>query len=788
MKTQTAKRGYTFAADLAWTVLEKASRRREGVGFPAIFTKLATSNQQSPVSNYAGITPDAANSNHDATRHSLHSTRPEFLRNIAPMVIPGIARPIIGSLLTVMQATPLLTASEMVKPPVAKRIPKEILTHGDKRVDDYFWLREKTNAQVIAYLEAENSYTEAWMGPTKALQEKLYKEILGHLKETDSSAPLQRGDYFYYSRTEEGKNYPIHCRKHRSLEANEGIILDVNELAKGYKYFHVAVALPTDNNQLFAYSTDTNGYRQYTLRIKDLGTGNLRSEKFERVDDVVWTPDNKTIFFVTEDAVTKRRDSVYRFALGAGQPERIYFEPDELFDVRIGRSLDRKYIFVTSESKLSTEVRFLSMDEPSGGLKLIQRKEPDHKYFASHREGLFYLRTNDQAKNYRIMRVSVEKPSKEKWQEYVAHDPAVKIEELELFQNHDVLAERFNGLDRIRIVNARDGTSHTIGLPEPVYTVGIDANVEFATNVLRFHYQSLVSPSSVFNYDMVTRERRLVKQVEVPGYDPVKYQSERIFVTASDGTRIPCSIVSKKGTKRDGKSPSFLYAYGSYGISMAPGFSYQRLALLDRGVICVLAHIRGGGEMGELWRDEGRMNRKMNTFTDFIACAEYLVREKYTSTDRLVIEGGSAGGMLMGAVVNLRPDLFKAVIAKVPFVDVLNSMLDASLPLTTSEYIEWGNPNIQDEYNYMRTYSPYDNVRAQSYPAMLVRVSLNDSQVPYWEGAKWVAKLRTTKTDSNVLLLKANLGAGHGGASGRYDAMRDTAFDYAFILTRVGLE
>lgn len=707
-----------------------------------------------------------------------------FLRNISLMVFLRVA--LLVSSLMMFDSTPLRAAFQTTNPPLAKRIPKEIVTHGDKRVDDYFWLREKTNSQVIAYLEAENSYTDALMAPTKALQEKLYGEILGHLKETDSSTPLQRGEYFYYSRTEEGKNYRIHCRKQGSLEASEEIILDVNELAKGYKYLEVAVALPTDNNHLFAYSTDTNGYRQYTLRIKNLGTGKLLPERFERVDAVVWAPDNKTIFFVTEDAVTKRRDSVYRFALGASEPERIYFEPDELFDVRIDRSLDRKYIFVTSESKLSTEVRFISAEEPNGGLKLIQPREPDHKYFASHRDGLFYLRTNDKAKNYRIVRVPVEKPSKENWKEYIAHDPAVKIEEFELFKDHDVLAERFDGLDRIRIVNARDKTSHTIGLPEPAYSLEIGANVEFATNVLRFHYQSLVSPTSVFNYDMATRERKLLKQMEVPGYDPIKYQSERVFVSASDGTKIPCSIVYKKGTKRDGKSPLFLYAYGSYGISIPPGFSYQRLALLDRGVICVIAHIRGGGEMGEVWRDEGRMNRKMNTFTDFIACAEYLVREKYTAADRLVIEGGSAGGMLMGAVVNIRPDLFKAVIAKVPFVDVLNSMLDASLPLTTSEYIEWGNPTIKEEYNYMRTYSPYDNVRAQSYPAMLVRVSLNDSQVPYWEGSKWVAKLRTTKTDANVLLLKANMGAGHGGASGRYDAMRDTAFDYAFILAQIG--
>jgi oligopeptidase B len=491
---------------------------------------------------------------------------------------------------------------------------------------------------------------------------------------------------------------------------------------------------------------------------------------------------------VTEDEVTKRRDSVHRHKLGTRETERIYFDPDELFDIEASRSLDRKYLFVTSESKLSTEVRFLSLADPAGALKVLQPREPDHKYFAAHRDGFFYLRTNDKAKNYRVMTTPVDKTGKENWREYIPHNPAVKIEEVELFKDFDVIAERFDGLDRIRIQNPKDKTSHVIDLPDPAYSMGMDANPEFATNVLRFHYQSLVSPNSVFHYDMEQRSRKLVKQTEVLGYDATKYQSERVFVSASDGTKIPCSMVYKKGMKRDGNNPLFLYAYGSYGLSMDPNFSFQRLALLDRGFIFVIAHIRGGGEMGEVWRDQGRMKEKMNTFTDFIACAEYLIREKYTSANRLAIEGGSAGGLLMGAVTNLRPDLFKAVIAKVPFVDVLNTMLDASLPLTTSEYIEWGNPNTKDEYDYIKTYSPYDNVRAQNYPAMLIRVSLNDSQVPYWEGAKWAAKLRATKKDSNPLLLKVTMGAGHGGVSGRYDALRDTALDYAFFLTQLGVE
>ena len=691
---------------------------------------------------------------------------------------------IAGSL---VMAACMVNFSEELKTPSAKRMPKEIVTHGDRRVDDYFWLREKTNAEVTGYLEAENAYAEAVMAPTKELQSRLYREMLSHLKETDSTAPLKRGDYFYYNRTEEGKNYGIHCRKHKTVEAPEEIILEVNELAKGHSYFNVGIALPADDNVLLAYTTDTTGYRQYTLQIKNLPEGKLLPEKFERVTDVVWAPDNKTLFYVTEDPVTKRSDTVYRYEVGSGKPEKIYFDPDELFDVSVRRSLDRKYLFVSSESKLSTEVRFLRMDGREESLKLIRAREPDHKYFAGHRDGLFYFRTNDKAKNYRVMTAPVESPGKEKWKEYIAHDPTVKIEEIVLFKDHDAIEERHNGLERIRSRNAASGESHVIEQPEPVYELGLDANVEFATNTLRMHYQSLVTPFTVLNYDMATRERTRLKQVEVPMYDAEQYQGERAFALAADGTKIPISVVYRKGMKKDGSHPLFLYGYGSYGISIPASFNYQRLALLDRGVIFAIAHIRGGGEMGETWRDQGRMKQKMNTFTDFIACAEYMIREKYTSADKLVTAGGSAGGLLMGATLNLRPDLFKAAVAYVPFVDVLNTMLDASLPLTTSEYIEWGNPNNKDEYEYIKSYSPYDNVKRQKYPAMLVRTSLNDSQVPYWEAAKWVAKLRTIKTDSNVLLLKTNMGAGHGGASGRYDALHDTAFDYAFLLTQLGI-
>ena len=696
-------------------------------------------------------------------------------------------------LMTVSTATPQTPSSvqrttPMPVPPVAKMVRKEIVTHGDKRLDDYFWLREKTNAEVIAYLEAENAYGDAVTRPQQPFRERLYGEMLGHLKETDSSAPVRRGEFFYYTRTEKGKSYPIFCRKRGSLKAPEEIILDQNALAEGHKFFSLGAFVPSDDNRLLAYTTDSTGYRQYTLHIKDLRSGKLLPEQFERVDEVVWATDNKTIFFVTENEVTKRQDEFHRHTLGSASAERIYFEPDELFDLSVDRSRDRAFVFLTAESKLSTEVRFLPAGQPDALLRLVQPREPDHKYFVSHRRGQFYIRTNDKAKNYRVAVTPVEHPGKEAWKEFIAHNPAVKIDDLDLFAGHAVVSERENGLERIRIINLENQQSHAIELPEPTYALAVDSNPEFDTTLLRFRYQSLVTPSSYYDYDMNTRRRTLVKQTKVPGYKPANYVSERIFATASDGTKIPCSLVYRKGMQRNGRNPLFLYAYGSYGHSVPAAFSYARLALLDRGVVYAMTHIRGGGEMGEVWRDQGRMMLKRNTFTDFIACAEHLIGEKYTSADRLAIQGASAGGLLMGAVVNMRPDLFRVVIAQVPFVDVLNTMLDASLPLTTSEYIEWGNPNEKAAYDYMKTYSPYDNVARQNYPAMLVRVSLNDSQVPYWEGAKFAAKLRALKTDQNVLLLKTNTGAGHGGASGRYDALHDLAFDYAFVLGELGIK
>ena len=674
------------------------------------------------------------------------------------------------------------------QPPMAEKKTKITNIHGVTLEDDYFWLREKTNPAVLAHLQAEDAYAQAMMKHTAPLQEKLYNEMLGHIKQTDTNVPYRWGNYFYYTRTEEGKQYPIFCRKKGSVDAPEEIVLDQNELAKGQKFMSVGAFVPSDDGNLLAYSTDNTGYRQYTLQVKDLRTGQLFPERIERVDSVVWANDNKTFFYVTEDAITKRSDKFFRHVLGSDKSDLVYEEKDELFDIGIDRSRDNAVIFLQAFSKTSTESRYLLAAEPNSELKVIIPRQPDHEYDVDYRDHLFYIRTNKGAKNFRIVTAPVNDPSEKNWKEFVEHRPAVKIEGINLFASHAVLSEWENGLQQLEVVNFKTNKRNRIEFPEPVYSAGLSSNREYNTNVVRYSYNSLVRPNSVFDYDMNTGKSTLLKQTEVPGgFNVDNYKSERVFATASDGTKIPMSMVYRKGVKLDGSAPLLLYGYGSYGLSIPPGFSSNRLSLLDRGVIFVIGHIRGGGELGEEWRQAGRMMSKMNTFTDFIACAETLINKKYTSKDRLVIQGGSAGGLLMGAVTNMRPDLFKAVVSQVPFVDVLNTMLDASIPLTTSEYIEWGNPNEKPAFEYMKTYSPYDNVAKKDYPAMLVKVSLNDSQVPYWEGTKLVAKLRAMKTDKNPLLLKVNFGAGHGGASGRYDALREAAFDYAFMLWQMGV-
>jgi oligopeptidase B len=679
-------------------------------------------------------------------------------------------------------------SSMMLQPPTTEKKPRVTNINGDRMVDDYFWLREKSNPAVIAHLKAENAYASAIMKPTEGLQDKLYHEILSHIKQTDKGVPYRWGDYFYYTRTVEGQQYPIYCRQHGSTSAPEEVLLDLNEMAKGQKFMAVGSFAPSDDGNILAYSTDNTGYRQYTLHFKNLKTGELLSDHMDRVDDVAWITDNRTIFYVTEDEVSKRNDKLWRHVLGTDKYELIYEEKDELFDIGVDRTRDKAVILLGAFSKTSTEFRYLPANDAAATWKIILPRQAGHEYDVDHRADLFYIRTNKGAKNFRVVTAPVADPAEKNWKEFIAHRPAVKIEGLDLFSNYAALSEWENGLQQIEIVNFKDSSRHRIAFPEPVYAAGLAANREFNTSVLRYNYQSLTTPSSVFDYDMSTRKATLLKQQEVPGgFDKANYKTERVFATAADGTKIPMSVVYRRSVKLDGSAPLLLYGYGSYGISIPPTFSASRLALLDRGVVYAIAHIRGGGELGEPWREAGRMMNKINTFTDFIACAEHLVNNKYTSKDRLVIQGGSAGGLLMGAVANMRPDLFKAVVAQVPFVDVLNTMLDASLPLTTSEYIEWGNPHEKAAYDYMKKYSPYDNIHKANYPAMLVKVSLNDSQVPYWEGSKFVAKLRDYKTDHNPLILQVNMGAGHGGASGRYDAIHETAFDYAFMLWQMGI-
>jgi oligopeptidase B len=679
---------------------------------------------------------------------------------------------------------PSAASTERTAAPVAQREPKVDLLHGNKRLDEYFWLRRKEDPQVRAYLEAENAYTDLLMKPTEALQESLYSEMLGRIKETDLTVPYRKGDYLYYSRTEKGKQYPILCRKGTAAAAREEIILDQNELAKGEKFFAIGDMEVSDDGNLVAYTTDVTGFREYTLAVKDLRTGKVGSERVPKVSSVAWAADNRTVFYATDDAA-KRPYRLWRHAVGtdpAGDPI-LYEEKDERFTLDVGRSRSRAYVFLVAGSHTSSEIRFLPAAEPSAPLSLIAAREKDREYDVDHRGDLFYIRVNDRGRNFRLVTAPVSSPGPASWKEVVPHRDDVMLEGHDLFAKHLVLYERADGLRRFRVTDLASGASHSIDFPEPVYAAFSGDNREFDTNVFRFRYQSLVTPDSVFDYDMATRERTLRKQTEVlGGYDPTRYVSERLKARAPDGTAIPISIVFRRGVKRDGGNPLLLSGYGSYGVSSNATFSSNRVSLLDRGVVCAIAHVRGGGEMGKKWHDQGRMFAKKNTFTDFIAVAEHLIAEKWTSSDRLAIEGGSAGGLLIGAVVNMRPDLFKAAISRVPFVDVINTMLDPTLPLTVGEFEEWGDPRVREQYEYIRSYSPYDNIAAKAYPAMLVKTSFNDSQVMYWEPAKYVARLRATKTDSNPLIFKVNMAGGHGGSSGRYDKLRETAFDYAFLL------
>jgi oligopeptidase B len=714
---------------------------------------------------------------------------------------------------------------EQLQPPVARREAVEHAMHGDRRWDDYAWLRHKDDPRVLEYLKEENAYTDANLKPTEELQEKLYQEMLGRILQTDLSVPSRLRGYSYYSRTVEGKQYPIYCRRlevaKRSPQGlkstfehdpmsdqqvrptEEEVLLDLNVLAQGHLFLGLGCFEVSDNNRQLAYATDTTGFRQYTLEVKDLHAQATLPFRMERVTSVAWSADNNVLFYVVEDETTKRSHRLYRHVLGSEETDRlIYEERDERFRIEIERTRSGAYLLLVANSHTTSEVRYLRADHPYGEFHIVDMREDDHEYSVDHHPGssedpaggVFFIRTNSNGRTFRLMTAPTSEPGRGRWHEVVSNRPGVMLSAIACFRDHLVLCEREDGLPYLRIVDlTRETTSalaasHRIDFAEPAYNAAFGANPEFDTEYLRFTYESFITPRSLYDYEVKSGERILRKQQPVlGGFDATLYGSERLHATAVDGTKIPLSVVYRHETLREAGAPLLLYGYGSYGISMPVTFSSNRLSLLDRGVIFVVAHIRGGGELGKPWHDMGRMHHKMNTFTDFIASAEHLIEHGYTSKEKLAIEGGSAGGLLMGAVVNLRPDLFRLVISHVPFVDVLNTMMDPSLPLTVGEYEEWGNPQVESDYFYMKKYCPYTNLEQKAYPTMLVKTGLNDSQVMYWEPAKYVAKLRTLKTDGNPLLFKVNMGAGHGGASGRYDYLREIALDYAFLLTQMGL-
>ena len=688
-------------------------------------------------------------------------------------------------------------------PPTARKQHTETSLFGLTLTDDYAWLRDKENPEVTAYLEAENAYAESVMSPLNDLREDLYQEMLSHVKQTDVSVPFRDGDFWYYTRTEEGQQYAIHCRTHGAPSATEDtpeqVILDGNLLAVGHPFFSLGDMDISDDARWLAYTTDTTGFRQYTLHLKDLTTGEtlagpVVSSQIERVGSVVWAADNRHLFYTVEDEVQKRQFQLWRHTMGTPHSSDVlvYQDDDERFNLGAGRTRDGEYLILEAGSHTTTEARVLLASKPEGEFTVITPREDEHEYSIDHRNGLWFIRTNDRGRNFRLVTAPVATPGREHWTELIPHRDSIMLEDVDLFDSFFVACEREAGLPRLRVARFSGAgpefaPAGEIAFPEPAYSAHPHVNRVFAATHFRYAYQSLVTPSSVYEYDPATGASTLLKQMEIPGgFDRTLYASERVYATAPDGVQVPVSLVYRID-KRTQASPLYVYGYGSYGYSLPLGFSGNRLSLLDRGVVMAYAHIRGGGDLGKPWHDAGKMLVKRNTFTDFIACVEHLTAAGYGDPARVAIEGGSAGGLLMGAVVNFRPDLFHAVISHVPFVDVMNTMLDATLPLTVPEYEEWGNPNEEEYFKYMLSYSPYDNLKALSYPSMLVKTSLHDSQVMYWEPAKYVAKLRTRKTDNNPLLLVTNMQAGHGGASGRYDYLKEIAFDYAFLLKEFGL-
>ena len=682
--------------------------------------------------------------------------------------------------------------SDFPEPPHPQKISKDLTIHGVTRTDPYYWLNERENPAVLDFLKAENKYLDTVMADTRSAQEGLFNELVGRVKQDDESVPYLDNGFYYYTRFEKGKEYPIYCRKKGTLTAQEEILVNVNDLAKGFSYYSVGGLEVSPDNNILAYSVDSVSRRKYEIRFKNLSTGSDLPDRIpETTGGVAWANDNNTVFYTRKNPVTLRSEKIFSHTIAttSSSDPLVFFEADETFSANVSRTKSGEYLLISSSSTLASEYRYLKAGNPKGKFEIFQPRERNHEYSVDHFGGYFFIRTNWESPNFKLMKTPLESTTRANWVDVIPHRGDVLLEAFDLFNSYLVVQERIKGLTQLRVMNVADGKEHYIDFGEETYTASISVNKVFDTDLLRFSYSSLTIPGSTFDYNMNTREKKLLKQQEVQGgFDPANYESKRLYADARDGIKVPVSLVYRKGMKLNGKNPCLLYAYGSYGYSTNPGFSADRLSLLDRGFVFAIAHIRGGQEMGRQWYENGKLLKKKNTFTDFIDAGDYLVKLGYTSPDRLCAMGGSAGGLLMGVIVNMRPDLFKAVIAHVPFVDVVTTMLDTSIPLTTSEYDEWGNPNEKEYYDYMLSYSPYDQVKKHNYPAMLVTTGLYDSQVQYFEPAKWVARLRELKTDDNILLLKVNMEAGHGGASGRFQRFRETSLVYAFLFNQVGIK
>jgi oligopeptidase B len=694
--------------------------------------------------------------------------------------------------LLTFQCTMKTETDNQPQPPVAAKHEKIFNEHGNERIDNYYWLREREDTAVLNYLKAENEYLDKMLAHTKPLQEKIYEEIVGRIKKDDSSVPYFKNGYWYYVKYVEGGEYPVYCRKEGNLDAEEQIMLDGNKMAAGHAFFHIAMSRDnvSPDNKMLVFGLDTVSRRKYTIHFKNLETGEVLEENIPITRGrASWANDNQTIFFVTKDEQTLRQDRIYRYKVGEPDSrEEVYFEADNTFGTSVAKTMSGKYMVIASYSTLSSEFRLLEADNPWGEFRLFTPREADHLHDIAHHEDKFYVRSNKEATNFKLMVTPDNATGSQNWQEVIAERSTTLLEYITLFKNHLVVEERTNGLNQIRVINLDNNQEHYIQFAEQAYSAYVTGNREYNTGILRFSYESMTTPGSVFDYNMETKERVLKKQQEVLGdFDANNYVTERVFATARDGAKVPMSIVYKKDVQKDGTNPTLLYGYGSYGATIDPYFNSALLSLLDRGFVYAIAHIRGSQMMGRQWYENGKMFNKKNTFYDFIDCGNYLIEEGYTATDQLFAMGGSAGGLLMGAVINISPDLFKGVVAAVPFVDVITTMLDESIPLTTGEFDEWGNPNIKEEYDYILSYSPYDNVAAKDYPNLLVTTGLHDSQVQYFEPAKWVAKLRDMKTDDNLLVLHTNMDVGHGGASGRYERYKIVALEYAFMLDLAGI-